>query len=429
MAKKGMEARAAAAALLHGVLFDKRMISQLLDNEKGPLAGLTGPEKARAQSLAANVLRYLGRVDAVIDQYVEKSTPLKARNALRIATVEMLVDGIAPHAAVDGAVEIVQRSQKTARMGGLINAVSRKIAADGREIWESLSPQPLPGWLAKPVAKNFGREIVADIEKAHEAGAPLDLTLKSPQNLQTLATSLDAAVLPNGSLRLYKPAQITTLQGYESGDWWVQDAAASVPVRLLGDLDGQRVLDLCAAPGGKTMQLAAAGAEVTALDISLNRMARTGENLRRTGLQAGTVIADATAWDTDQQYDAIVLDAPCSATGTIRRHPDLTIVKAGADLSELFALQEGLIDKAVAWLRPGGKLVYCTCSLLPREGERQTTYALARHGNLEIVPPDLSAMGLDPDWIDDQGGLRLRPDYWPELGGMDGFYMAVLQKL
>jgi 16S rRNA (cytosine967-C5)-methyltransferase len=207
----------------------------------------------------------------------------------------------------------------------------------------------------------------------------------------------------------------------------VQDAAAAIPVKLLGDVKGLKVLDLCAAPGGKAMQLAAAGANVTAVDMSQKRMVRVTENLARVGVPAKTVISDAFAFD-EGGFDAILLDAPCSATGTIRRHPDLPYAKDGAEFGPLIDQQETMIDHALTLLKPGGRLVFCTCSLLPDEGEVQVEEALGRHSGLSTDRQALGIEGVDPSWITPEGGLRLRPDYWADTGGMDGFYMAVLRK-
>ncbi|MFZ1663562.1 MAG: RsmB/NOP family class I SAM-dependent RNA methyltransferase, partial [Paracoccaceae bacterium] len=214
---------------------------------------------------------------------------------------------------------------------------------------------------------------------------------------------------------------------FEQGDWWVQDAAAAIAARILLPQPGERILDLCEAPGGKTLQLAAAGASVTSLDLSAPRMERVAENLARCKLSAQTVVADALTWQTDAPFDAVLLDAPCSATGTIRRHPDLPFVKDATGLKDIFALQSALLDRALSFVRPGGRLVFATCSLLPDEGERQITAALARHPGLTIDRDALALPGISPDWISAEGGLRLRPDFWPDLGGMDGFYIAALR--
>lgn len=258
------------------------------------------------------------------------------------------------------------------------------------------------------------------MERVHFEGAPLDLTPKPGADLSALGGEL----LPTGSVRLRDAGQVSALPGFSEGDWWVQDAAAALPAKLLGDVAGQPVLDMCAAPGGKTLQLAAAGAKVTALDLSEARLKRVQENLDRTGLTATLVAGDAL--EHEGQYDAILLDAPCSATGTIRRHPDLPHAHEGERISELIGLQEAMLDHALRLLKPGGRLVYATCSLIPDEGECQVDEALARHPDLQVIPPE--APWIEDRWRSEEGGLRLRPDYWAPRGGMDGFFMAVLTR-
>ncbi|HBN32552.1 MAG TPA: 16S rRNA methyltransferase [Rhodobacteraceae bacterium] len=427
MSTAGIGARLAAAQMLHAVLFEKLLMSEAMVGKGNPLDRLAPQDRARAQSLANGVLRHLAALDAVLDQFLEKSPPLKVRNALRLATFEMLAEDIAPHAAVNAAVEIVRGSPKTTHMAGLTNAVARRVAAEGAAIWAQQGPQKLPNWLATPISKNYGAAVVGAIEAAHQVGAAIDLTLKHPEQATDWAARLGATVLPTGSLRLKGRPQVTALEGFDRGDWWVQDAAAAMPARLFGDVKSLNALDLCAAPGGKTMQLAAGGAKVTALDISADRLGRVNENLTRVKLNARVIAADVLQFETDQRYDAILLDAPCSATGTIRRHPDLPFAKDGVDLSGLFELQAAMLDKALQLLKPGGRLVYCTCSLLPREGETQIAQALGRHDGLKVLDIDPVALGGDAVWSVAGGGLRLRPDYWPDLGGMDGFYMVCLQ--
>jgi 16S rRNA (cytosine967-C5)-methyltransferase len=345
------------------------------------------------------------------------------RNILRIGVVEIW-SGEAAHGVVNSCVELAGRDKKTAGMKGLINAVLRKVAAERPGAWDRLPVPRLPDWLRLPLIEAWGKEAVAGMEASHFAGPALDLTARTDPAAVAKATG--GTLLPTGSVRLVAPGQVTALPGYESGDWWVQDAAAALPARLLAPRRGEKVLDLCAAPGGKTMQIAATGAQVTALDMSGPRLERLRQNLTRTGLEAEIVVADALTFDRGG-WDAILLDAPCSATGTIRRHPDLPHAKDGSDFAALIALQAGLLDHALGLLRPGGRLVYCTCSLLPDEGEVQVIEALERHPGLTVEPPHGLA-GLSPDWVTGEGGLRLRPDYWPELGGMDGFYMALMRK-
>jgi 16S rRNA (cytosine967-C5)-methyltransferase len=306
----------------------------------------------------------------------------------------------------------------------MVNAVLRNILRSEPD-WNGLPVPTIAKWLRKLLIADYGKDVVAQIETAHAAGAPLDLTPKAGR-AGHVSSSIGGELLPTGSIRLTGSRQVSALGGYEAGDWWVQDAAAAIPVKMLDVSAGEHVLDICAAPGGKTMQLADAGAEVTALDISASRMDRVRENLQRTGLSAKIVVADALDWDPPEAYDAVLLDAPCSATGTIRRHPDLPYAKSNVDLNTFVTLQSQLIDRALTYLKPGGRFVYCTCSLLHREGEAQLSAALKRHPGLSVSKAQVE--GISPDWQTAAGGLRLRPDYWHEFGGMDGFFAVCLQK-
>jgi 16S rRNA (cytosine967-C5)-methyltransferase len=403
-------ARAAAVGLLNAVLADGQMLSQATLPD-----GLSGPDRARAERLATQVLRQLDRIDRVLRPLLRKAPPLAVLNILRLAVWER-ADGAAAHGVVNEAVALARRGKRTTHLSGLVNAVLRALP-DPLDL-TVLPPPQMPRWIRQPLVHAHGRDVVTAIEAVQAQTPPVDITPKAG------ATALlDGTLLPSGSLRLATAGQITQLPGYDSGDWWVQDAAAAIAVRLMGVTPGARVLDVCAAPGGKTLQLADAGAQVTALDISGPRMARVQENLARTGLEATLVVADALHWQPEDAFDAILLDAPCSATGTLRRHPDLPFLKDGSEVEALTALQTALIDRALGWLKTGGRLVYCTCSLLPAEGEDQLAAALARHPDLKVQRPD--APWLPPEWVTDAGAVRLRPDYW---GGMDGFFIAILTR-
>lgn len=385
-------------------------------------ASLTEPlapgERARAQRLAREVLRRAARVDALLAPMLARRPRPEVMRLLRLASVELLALDQAPHGVVNAAVSLCQgMGGKGRAAAGMVNAVLRKVAVSA-EAWNALPPQKLPNWLRKPVVAAYGREVTRAIEAAHEAGAPLDLT---PRGCEA-----PGEALPTGSYRLPAGTQVSALPGYAAGAWWVQDAAAAMAVRVLDPQPGERIADLCAAPGGKTMQLAAAGAEVTAIDISEARLARVAENLARCGLSARLVAADALAWRPEAALDAVLLDAPCSATGTIRRHPELPLIRDGSGLQALADLQARLIDHALSLLKPGGRLVFATCSLLPLEGEDQLAAALTRHPGLVAEPGP--GLGIEPGWRTPQGGLRLRPDLWPERGGMDGFFIARLRK-
>lgn len=414
-ANAGLSARAATLAILTAIMEEGQTMAVVLANKNGALKGVGPQDRARAQRLALQVIRLLEPIDRLLEPHLRKAPPLAVMNILRLAVTE-LHDGTAAHGVVNAAVELARKGQKTTHMAGLINAVLRKIP-EGAPL--AGPAQMMPRWLRQPLVHAYGRDVVTAIETVQAKAPPLDITPRG----QTLP---EAILLPTGSIRLTEPGQVSTLPGYATGDWWVQDAAAALAAPLLAAQAGEKVLDLCAAPGGKTLQLAATGAHVTALDISAPRMEKLRENLTRTRLQAKIVIADALHWQPDHLFDAVLLDAPCSATGTIRRHPELPFLKDGSELAELTALQAALIDRALMFLKPGGRLVFCTCSLLPDEGEAQLTAALARHPGLTVQRPDLP--GIDPAWISAEGGLRLRPDYWPDLGGMDGFFMASLTR-
>ena len=421
MSHPAPSARRAAVDLLDRVLDDRMLLSEALSG--GALARLDPADRARAQRLATDTLRGLERADRLLQKHLRKYPPTHVRNVLRLATVELAHGGDA-HGVVNEAVTIVAAHKRHNRMKGLVNAVLRKMADEAPAKWDSLRLPRLPKWLRGPLAQAYGSETMAAIEVAHYAGAPLDLTAKT--EARAVAESTEGTLLPTGSIRLSGSPQVSNLAGYASGDWWVQDAAAALPARILAPEPGEAILDMCAAPGGKTLQLAAAGAEVTALDISGPRLARVRDNLVRTGLAARIVEGDALTHQ--GAYDAILLDAPCSATGTIRRHPDLPHAKDGSEFAGLIALQSAMLDHAIGLLKPGGRLVFCTCSLLPDEGECRVEEALARHPGLEADTAALDRPGIDPAWQTEEGGLRLRPDFWPDLGGMDGFYIACLRR-
>jgi 16S rRNA (cytosine967-C5)-methyltransferase len=348
--------------------------------------------------------------------------------ALRLGAWEVCAGGGQPAGVVNDCVTAVRTSRETGAGpggAGLVNAVLRKVAAEGPAKWPALPVPHLPKALRKRLLAAWGKDAVAAIEAAHAAGAGLDLSPRDG-DAPALADRLGGLALPTGSVRLGQAGQVTALPGWEEGAFWVQDAAAAIPARALHARTGERIADLCAAPGGKTLQLASAGAAVTAVDVSADRMARVAQNLARTGLTGTLVTADALTWQPDAPFDAVLLDAPCSATGTIRRHPDLPHALDLAGLPDLMALQARLIDRAVALVRPGGRIVYATCSLLPEEGEAQVQAALARHPGLSLDPVALDLPGVDPAWTV-PGGLRLRPDHWADLGGIDGFFVAALR--
>lgn len=418
---KSSSARRTALYLLDQIMSEGRLLSDLIAS--GALERLEPADRARAQRLTIDTLRGIERADRIISRFLRKPPPLTVHNILRLGTVELCLGGEA-HGIVNEMVNLLGHHRRYAKLKGLINAVLRQVAEDGPNRWNDLRVPRLRSWLREPLVQAWGKGTMNAIEKAHFAGAPLDLTTKSEP--EKLAETIGGMLLPTGSVRLKEPGQVSALPGYDAGEWWVQDAAAALPARILAPKPGEQILDMCAAPGGKTLQLAACGAHVTALDNNDRRMDRVRENLTRTQLTAQIEVADAL--NHIGEYDAVLLDAPCSATGTIRRHPDLPFAKDGSEFGELIALQSQMIDHALTLLKPLGRLVFCTCSLLPDEGEVQIEEALTRHQGLKIDRDALNVPGIDPAWISEEGGLRLRPDYWPEFGGMDGFYIACLRR-
>ncbi len=415
MTQAGLEPRRAAAAMMTAVTEEGSLLSEVLS---GAVAALEPSERARAQRLATEALRWAQRSDRLLGPFLRNRPEDSVMNLLRLALYEMNVDGAPAHAAVNAAVSLAPKSK-----AGMVNAVLRNVQRTETD-WNTLPIPTFPKWLRKPLVAAWGKEAVAEIERVVAMPVPLDLTARDDP--EGIAHLLEGELLPTGSVRLSSTGQVSSLPGYAEGQWWVQDAAAALPVKLLEPQPDMRVLDLCAAPGGKTMQLAAAGAIVTSLDQSEARMARLSENLERTRLSAEIVVADALTWLPGTEFDAILLDAPCSATGTLRRHPDLAHAKAAQSFDELTKLQSTFIDRALNWLKPGGALVYCTCSLLPEEAEAQLDAALVRHPELVIELPDLS--WIEPQWRTHSGALRIRPDHWADRGGIDGFFMFRLRK-
>lgn len=421
MVAPGLAPRQIANKVLNAVTGDGRLLSEVLP---AAVERLAPEDRARTGRLATSCLRWMDRADRILGPHLRKLPPLLVMNVLRLGVVEICLDKAAAHGVVNAAVDIVRTDQRTKSMAGLVNAILRKVARDGPEAWEKLPAPQMPKWLRKPLIADFGKATVREIEIAHANGAALDLTVKNDP--AKWAQKLDGKVLPNGSVRISSSVQVSALEGYESGDWWIQDCAAALPAQILAAQADENVLDMCAAPGGKTLQLAATSAKITAIDISKKRMARVAENLERTKLSVTQVVGDALEFQ-GQLFDAILLDAPCSATGTIRRHPDLPYAKDGSNFPDLFKLQERMLDHALTLLKPNGRLVYCTCSLLFDEGEEQIKDVLARHPGLQR---DLDALRLPfiPDeWVN-EFGLRTRPDFWAADGGMDGFFISVLRK-
>lgn len=406
-------ARRAAAVLVAEVLDRGRTLDEALTGARS-FTALEGRDRAFARAIASTTLRRLGGIDAVLAQYLQRPLPeaaALARAILRTGAAQLLVMGSPPHAVVSEAVGLAHSATTAAPFAKLVNAVLRRVAADGGAAFAAQPPgADLPDWLFSRWRAAYGADADA-IARALRAEPPLDLTPKSDP--EAWAARLGGRVIEGRTVRLDGGGDVAALPGFAEGAWWVQDVAASAPIGLLGDVTGLDVADLCAAPGGKTMQLANAGAVVTAVDISAERLERVAGNLKRTGLSATLVAADALAWRPERQFDVVVLDAPCSATGTLRRHPDVAWLRRPSDIAALGAIQAALLDRAIDLVKPGGRLLYIVCSLEPEEGPAAVEAALARAAGA-IAPAGAV--------------LHTTPAARADEGGMDGFFARVLVK-
>jgi 16S rRNA (cytosine967-C5)-methyltransferase len=423
-----LTARGMALDLLDAVLVRRQALDDALAGHRG-LPALESRDRAFARLLVATTLRRMGQIDEALDACLDKGLTPKAamvRNVLRLGAAQLLFLGTPSHAAVDSSVELATGRRNTYR--GLINAVLRRLATVGGDLVAAQDPARLntPLWLWQSWGRAYGEAAQRAIAEVHLTEPPLDLTAK--RDPARWAEVLGATLLPTGSLRRAGGGLVNDLAGYEAGDWWVQDAAAALPAQLLGDVAGQTVLDLCAAPGGKTAQLAAAGAKVIAADRSAARLERLTANLKRLNLDARTIVADAEMWRPPEAVSHILLDAPCSATGTIRRHPDIAHLKSPNDVTRLAALQDRLLDAAIAMLKPGGVMVFCTCSLEPEEGPTRINSLLVRNQQLRRLPITVGEVGGVTELVTPLGDLRTLPSHLAEFGGLDGFYAARLEK-
>ena len=432
----GLAARRIAADILDNVLRRHRPLDAELDGaEVHPgLAALADRDRALVRKLTATVLRRVGTLRHLLRQFLDSGFPKDAprvETALLVGAAQILFLDVPDHAAVDLSVRLVQADRRAAKYPGLINAVLRRVTREGPALLAELDPVPLdtPPWLFQRWQKNYGEATARAIAIAHGHEPPLDLTVKA--DAESWAQRLRGRVLPTGSVRTVAQGQVSLLPGYHEGVWWVQDAAAALPARLLGNIAGKRVVDLCAAPGGKTAQLAQAGAVVTAVDRSANRLVRVRENLGRLGLSADMIATDATEWQ-GGPFDAVLVDAPCSSTGTIRRHPDVAWLKQEVDMVQLTGLQHRLLDRAAALTRSGGRIVYCVCSLEPEEGEQQIEALLAREPALRRIPVAPDEIGGIAEFVSPAGDLRTLPSHWsdsdPRMSGLDGFFAARLER-
>jgi 16S rRNA (cytosine967-C5)-methyltransferase len=436
----GLAARRIAADILDGVLHKHRTLEEQLDGAAAHpgLKTLSDRDRALMRRLVATILRRLGTLGHVLSRLLDRGIPTdapRAQSALLIGAAQILWMDVPDHAAVDLSVRLVQSDRRATKYAGLVNAVLRRCAREGQPLIDEVKSQTLdvPPWLLARWIAHYGETAARDIAAAISHEPSLDLTVKS--DAAQWAARLHGETLPTGTVRTLLQGSVTMLPGFSEGQWWVQDAAAALPARLFGDIAGKTIVDLCAAPGGKTAQLAQAGARVTAIDRSPNRMARLRDNLARLSLEAESIVADATEWQGGTKgggFDGILIDAPCTSTGTIRRHPDVAWLRQEVDIAALAALQKRLLQKAVALLRPGGTLVYCTCSLEPEEGEQAILALLAAEPAMRRAPVDAGEVAGLAEIVTAEGDLRTLPSHLrhgdPRLAGLDGFYAARLVK-
>ncbi len=393
-------------------------------------AALDGRDRAFARRLAQAVLRRAPSLDRVLDSRLQRPPPPEVRALLRLGLAQFALLETPAFAAVSTTLALAEAEPATRPFRGLLTAVLRGLDREGAAA--RLAAEPPEGdvapWLLARWRAAYGEAAALALAAAGRDEPPTDLTPRDPATAPALADALEGERLPTGSVRVRGRGDPSGWPNFEDGGWWVQDAAAAIPARMLAMRPGETALDLCAAPGGKLLQLATAGARVTALDRSAERLSRVQENLRRTGLEAELVAAEAAGWDDPRRFDAVLLDAPCSATGTFRRHPEVLQLARPSDIAGLAAAQARLLDAAADRVAPGGRLVLCTCSLEPEEGEALVAPFLARRPEFRVTPAQPEALGLPPEAATGAGGLRLRPDLWEQRGGMDGFFAVRLDR-
>ena len=431
----GLAARRIALDILDGVLRRHRPLDEQLDDRAAhpDFAALAHRDRALVRALATVVLRRLGTLRHLLGHWLKLPADApRVETALLLGAAQILWLEVPDHAAVDLAVRLVQAERRAARYAGLVNAVLRRVAREGTQFLAAVDTIALdtPEWLMARWVQTYGAETARAIAVANGQEPALDLTVKNDP--EHWARALGGRMLLTGSVRAIVHGPISQLPGYDEGAWWVQDAAAALPAKLFRDLRGRSVADLCAAPGGKTAQLAAAGARVTAVDRAPARLERLRGNLQRLHLTAETVAADVIQWRAGP-FDAVLLDAPCSSTGTIRRHPDVAWLKRAPDIAALAALQRRLVAQASELTKPDGVLVYCTCSLEPEEGIEVIRHLLAHNPNLRRQPISAGEIHGCSEWLTADGDLRTLPCHLPNpdsrMGGLDGFYAARLQRI
>ena len=420
-----IQTRICAALAVMDILTQQEALETALSKQPAYMA-LEPRDRAFARLIAATSFRRMGQIDSALKPYMNKTPIAEVHAILRTATAQLLFLDTPPHAAVGESVGAVRALGRDG-FANMTNAILRRVADEGGAKAKAQPPKiNLPGWLRGTWEREYGAQAMRRIAAQLAKEPPLDISVKSDP--EGWAKRLGAEILPTGTLRLPQIGDITALEGFAEGEWWAQDVAASLPVKMMDITPGMRVLDLCAAPGGKTMQLCALGAEVTALDISETRVKRLRANLERTKYNADIIVADARDWTPDTLFDAVLLDAPCSATGTMRRHPDVLYNKTPKVVGNLVRIQRRLAHRAASFVRPGGQLLYAVCSLQPEEGEHQLTRLLGELSDFRLNPTLTTLVSKLPNGIVSDGCLRSMPHHLGVQGGMDGFFAARLER-
>ena len=422
-----LTSRRLAAFAVKEVMEHHQPLEQVLAGQRDYRA-LEARDRAFVRLIAATTFRRMGQIDAALKPFVRQRPTKLVYAALQTATAQILYLGTPAHAAVGETVAMLKSRGSSKGFANMANAVLRNIVDKGPNLAGAQPPKVnIPGWIRGEWERAYGRQSGRKMSAQLMKDPVLDISIKS--DVQSWAEKLEGEAIGAESVRLGKIGDVTSLEGFDEGEWWAQDVAATLPVQLLGDVKGLRVLDMCAAPGGKTMQLAAKGAQVTALDKSEARLERVKENLARTKLMADIICADALEWTPKGDlYDIVLLDAPCSATGTFRRHPDVLYNRSPKDVANLVRLQDKLLAKAAEFLRPGGTLLYCTCSLMPKEGQPRVDNFLQNVSDFRLIPIlDVPSLAL-PQEAFSEGSLRSLPYYLEDKGGMDGFFIAQLKR-
>jgi 16S rRNA (cytosine967-C5)-methyltransferase len=423
----GLAARRAAMKTLVAILDRHQSLDDAL-NQNNTLKGMPANDRAFARLLVNTVLRRLPEIDLAFQKFLSRPLPRNPKELsqlLRTGTAQLLFLNTPPHAVVDTSVTLANEFQNK-KFKGLVNAILRKVATIKSKP-ENPAKLNTPDWLWQSWVDQYGEEEATAIGLQHLAHPPIDISAK--EDPAFWAKSMNAELLPTGTIRRTARGRPSEWTGFKEGRWWIQDAAAALPVKLLGPIAGKTVIDLCAAPGGKTAQLVNSGAAVTAVDISKNRISRLESNLSRLQLPANTIVADLRDWRPNDLADIVLLDAPCTATGTCRRHPDILRLRNESDVVKLSAVQSSLLDAAAEMTMPGGSLLYVTCSLQPEEGTNQISSFLDRHSNYQRTQFDMSAYATLESTISDDGSLRTLPSHWANHGGMDGFFAVALTRV